>query len=188
MIRQGTNDELKILKLRNRTNPTYSKSWNLECSRNKQRIYSIMRGTIPIRTRRRRNLGISRLWIALCWLLLSVILCWLCFCIFALSVLLRRHAPSCLRCLCFCVVYVSHRHTWSFRCFLTFTSAFTRASFFLSFAWAMFLFYANLVDARRPHYGLHYIWVHEGASPCADDTDKFFLDVLHRYLCYRKRS
>lgn len=45
-----------------------------------------MRGTIPIRTRRRRNLGTSRLWIVLCWLLVSVFLCWFCFYIFALLV------------------------------------------------------------------------------------------------------
>ena len=83
MIRQGTNDELKILKLRNRTNPAYPKSWNFECCQRQQRTYSVMRGTIPIRTRRRRNLGTSRLWIVLCWLLVSVFLCWFCFCIFA---------------------------------------------------------------------------------------------------------
>ena len=46
----------------------------------------------------------------------------------------------------------------------------------------MFLFYTNLVDARRPHCGLHYIWTHEGASSCLDDTDNFVLNVLQRYL------
>lgn len=54
-----------------------------------------MRGTIPIRTRRRRNLGTSRLYFVGFWLLF--------FCagfasVFLHCLLLRRHALSCLRC------------------------------------------------------------------------------------------